>query len=110
MSDTYPCQHRGRDHPGREGGLLIPERTREAPGAKPGGRTHLDEARRRSVAVRTRKADRFAAGVLPIIDELRRQGITSSRKLAAALNARGVRTARGAEWGSAAVLRVLGRG
>ena len=89
---------------------MVIERAREAPGARPGGRTHLDEARRRPVAARTRQADRFAAGILPVIDELRRQGITSLHQLAAALNARGVRTARGAEWGPAAVLRVPGRG
>ena len=47
--------------------------------------------------------------MLPVIGELRRQGVATSRALAAALNARGVRTSRGAEWTSAAVLRVLDR-
>src|SRR4051812_16897510 len=94
---------------------LISKRTKEAlaaakaRGVRLGNPTNLDAAGRRSVEVRKGKADRFAANVLPVIDELRRQGVRTSRALAAALNARGVRTSRGAEWTSAAVLRVLDR-
>jgi len=43
-------------------------------------------------------ADAFAANVLPIINALRRAGITDLRGVAAALNSRGVRTARGGRW------------
>src|SRR3954452_14828141 len=94
---------------------LISKRTKEAlaaakaRGVRLGNPTNLDEAGRRSGEVRKGKADRFAANVLPVIDELRRQGVATSRALAAALDARGVKTSRGAKWTSAAVLRVLDR-
>jgi hypothetical protein len=41
------------------------------------------------------EADRFAANVLPIIKEAQRAGATTLGEIAAALNARGVATARG---------------
>jgi hypothetical protein len=43
-------------------------------------------------------ADSHAANVLPIIREIQRAGTTSPRVIAAALNARGVATARGGRW------------
>lgn len=45
-----------------------------------------------------RAADRFAANVRPIIEQVRTSGIISLRSIAAALTARGVATARGGEW------------
>src|SRR3954454_25311056 len=45
--------------------------------------------------VLVRQADQFAANVLPVIRDIRRQGATSLREIAAQLTARGVRTARG---------------
>jgi hypothetical protein len=43
-------------------------------------------------------APAFAANVLPIVESLRASGIRDLCGLAAALNDRGVRTARGAGW------------
>lgn len=44
------------------------------------------------------QADKMAESVMPIINDLRRKGLTTYRELAEALNARGVPTARGGEW------------
>jgi hypothetical protein len=44
------------------------------------------------------QADRFAANTRPVIEQIRKSGITSLRGIAAALNARGVPTARGGTW------------
>ena len=43
-------------------------------------------------------ARRFAANVRPIIDEIMRAGATSHNAIAAKLNERNVRTARGGVW------------
>ena len=40
-------------------------------------------------------ADRFAANVLPVLEQIKASGATSLRAIAKALNARGVATARG---------------
>ena len=81
---------------------LISERTRaalarkKAQGALLGNRTNLDEARAKG-------GSRFGrwltvdANVLPIVREIQATGIRSAREIAKALNARGVRTARGGE-------------
>ena len=55
------------------------------------------------------KAEAHAANVLPIIDSIKATGITSLRDIAAALNARGVKAARGGEWYAATVGRVIER-
>ena len=48
--------------------------------------------------VQSADAVAFAANVLPIIESLRASGVRDLRSLAAALNNRGVRTARGRQW------------
>ena len=56
------------------------------------------------------KADAFAQSVMPVIRELRAEGITSLRGIAGALTERGVKTARGSStWTANAVLNVLRR-
>ena len=40
-------------------------------------------------------ADRFAANILPVIHDIERAGVTTLQRIAEALNARGIRTARG---------------
>jgi DNA invertase Pin-like site-specific DNA recombinase len=55
------------------------------------------------------EADRFAANVLPIIREAQTAGATSLRAIADALNARGVRTARGGKWAATQVRDILRR-
>ena len=48
--------------------------------------------------VQSTEAEAFAVNVLPIIESLRASGVRDLRGLAAALNNRGVRTARGGRW------------
>jgi DNA invertase Pin-like site-specific DNA recombinase len=94
---------------------LISARTRDAlaaakaRGVRLGNRTNLGEAQRRAVEARKAKADQGAANILPVIEEVRRQGAGSLRQIADALNARGLRTPSGAEWSAMAVKRVLDR-
>jgi len=54
-------------------------------------------------------ADTFAATVAPVIAEARAAGAKSLRQIAAALNGRGVATARGGKWEAATVANILRR-
>jgi DNA invertase Pin-like site-specific DNA recombinase len=67
-----------------------------------------EQALQAAAAKRRQAADR-AAQVRPYIDAARKAGATTLLQLAAALNARGVRTARGGPWHAATVRRVLER-
>jgi DNA invertase Pin-like site-specific DNA recombinase len=69
----------------------------KARGQKLGG-PKLAEAQRNGAAKGRANADRFAANTRPVIDQIRKSGITTLRGIAAALNARGVPTARGGTW------------
>jgi hypothetical protein len=51
----------------------------------------------------------FAVNVWPATDSLRQSGVTDLRGLAEALNARGVRTARGGRWHVSNVKNVIER-
>jgi len=64
---------------------------------------------RASVAARIAKADNRASDLLPIIEELKAAGAVSLRQIAAGLNGKGIRTARGGEWSAVQVQRVLER-
>jgi len=64
------------------------------------------EAGRRAQIV---TAEQFSGGVLPIIAKLSEAGIISYRGIAAALNGRGVRTARGGRWQVSNVRNLLAR-
>jgi DNA invertase Pin-like site-specific DNA recombinase len=81
----------------------ISDRTKQAlaaakrRGVKLGG-PKLAEAQRNGSAKNREKADTFAANTRPVIEQIRKSGITTLRDLAAALNARGVPTARGGTW------------
>jgi hypothetical protein len=55
------------------------------------------------------KADRFAANILPVIEQIKAAGATSLRAIARALNARGIATARGGVWTPVQVTAVLRR-
>ena len=84
---------------------LISERTRSALAAAEGAGCDAGKPEQRggSRGARARGSDRtrlpaFAANVLPIIESLRTSGVRDLRGLAAALNNRGVRTARGGRW------------
>ncbi len=55
------------------------------------------------------KAAQYAANVLPIIREIQMSGVSSYFGIAEALNARGVRTARGGRWHATTVRNLLVR-
>ncbi len=55
------------------------------------------------------KADQFAANVLPVIRDIERAGVTTLQGIADALNARGIRTARGRRWYASTVRNLLVR-
>lgn len=64
---------------------------------------------RKGAAATKALADAFAANVLPVIREIQKAGITTTRGIAKALDARGVRTARGGSWGPSTVAYILAR-
>jgi DNA invertase Pin-like site-specific DNA recombinase len=58
-------------------------------------------------AARTAKAEGRAADLMPVLADIRASGMTSLGAIARELNARGVPTARGGQWSSMQVSRVL---
>jgi DNA invertase Pin-like site-specific DNA recombinase len=95
---------------------LISERTREAlarkkaQGAVLGNRTNLVEAQAKGAAATREREAAFARNVLPVVREIQQAGTRDMRGVAAALNARGVRTARGGTWHQSNVRNLLLRG
>jgi DNA invertase Pin-like site-specific DNA recombinase len=93
---------------------LISARTKEAlarkkaQGFKLGNPRAVEAAKLGSAALRA-GGDQLAANVRPIIESLQAAGITGDKALAEALNARGVRTARGGQWHGATVGNILRR-
>ena len=65
------------------------------------------KASKRGAEVRHNKAIARARDLAPIIDEIRKRGITTLRGIAGELNRRGFPTARGGEWPATQVMRVL---
>ena len=93
---------------------LISQRTKAALAAAKArgqvlGNPRLAENRAAVIASRIAGADAFAATVAPVIAEIRAAGAKSLRQIAAALNARGIATARGDRWEAATVANVLKR-
>ncbi len=94
---------------------MIAERTRaalarkKAAGAVLGNRTNLAEAQKIGQAANREGADTFAANVLPIVRQIQASGLTTPRAVAAALNDRGIRTARGGAWHNSTVRNLLAR-
>lgn len=94
---------------------MIAERTRvalahkKAQGVALGNPTNLAEAGQRGAAANRASADSFAANVLPVIRQIEATGVKGYRAIAAALNARGVRTARGGDWHDTTVRNLLAR-
>lgn len=68
-----------------------------------------DAALARGRSVTASKADQFAANVSPIIDQIKASGLTTLQGVADALNARGVKTDRGARWYPATVRNIITR-
>jgi DNA invertase Pin-like site-specific DNA recombinase len=93
---------------------VISQRTKAALAAKKAQGVKLGNPRAAQAAVKAQaahraSADRFAANVLPIVENIRASGITSHAGIAAALNSRGVRTARGGRWHATTVRNLLAR-
>jgi hypothetical protein len=77
----------------------------------PDGAEALRRAGKAGVALRaavTANADRFAADLVPVIEDIRAQGHTSLRAVAEELTRRGMRTRRGGRW-SMSNVRALNR-
>ena len=93
---------------------MISERTRlalqaaKARGTKLGN-PNIRQAAKRAVGVLKAAADQFAANVLPVIREIQAQGVTSHNAIAAKLNERAVKTARGGKWTHVQVGAALAR-
>jgi DNA invertase Pin-like site-specific DNA recombinase len=93
---------------------LISQRTKAALAAKRAqgvklGNPRAAETVGKAHAANRAAADHFAANVLPIVESIRASGITSHAGIAAALNGRGVRTARGGRWYATTVRNLLFR-
>jgi DNA invertase Pin-like site-specific DNA recombinase len=94
---------------------MISQRTRaalaakKAAGAVLGNRTNLAEAQAKAHASRKSNADRFAFEMAPIIQGVIASGVITDVGIAAALNARGVRTATGKQWFSQTVKNARSR-
>jgi DNA invertase Pin-like site-specific DNA recombinase len=94
---------------------VISERTkaalasRKATGTWLGNRTNPATAAAQGRKVSATEADRFAETVLPIVESIRRSGVTSLRGIATALNNRGVRAARGGQWQVSNVRNLIAR-
>lgn len=94
---------------------LIAERTRvalvaaKARGKVLGNRTNLDEAQEKGRRVQAEAADQRAENIVAIIEQARRAGARTLRQIADALNARGIKTARGGDWHPQTVKRIAER-
>ena len=92
---------------------LISDRTKaalaakKAQGVKLGNRTNLADAQALGSASNRRAASVFAGNVLPIVRQIEASGATTLRAVAAALNARGIKTARGGAWHPTTVRNLL---
>ncbi len=93
---------------------MISERTKAALQAakargKRLGNPKLSKAAARGTAAGKAAADQFAANVLPVIREIQASGISSHNAIAAKLNERKVKTARGGRWSHVQVGMILAR-
>jgi DNA invertase Pin-like site-specific DNA recombinase len=91
---------------------LISARTKAALAAKKAAGAKLGNPRAaetigKAHAANRAAANQFATNILPIIREIQVAGRTTLREIAASLNARGVRTARGGRWGASSVRNLL---
>jgi hypothetical protein len=92
---------------------MISQRTKDALAAVKArgvklGNPQIRKAQEAAAERRTAIADGFASNVLPIIREIQATG-ASMRKTAAALNARGIPTARGGTWAATQISDILKR-
>jgi len=94
---------------------LIAERTKaalaakKASGIKLGNPRNIAEAGEIGRRLQIAEADRFARGLVPVIEAIRKTGANTLAELSDALNERGIRTARGGRWHVSSVLNLLAR-
>lgn len=94
---------------------MIAKRTKEclaqakARGVLLGNRRNLSDVQKKGAEQNAVQANAFARNVMPVIDQIKATGITSLKLIANALNARGVKTARGGTWQAMTVKRILDR-
>jgi len=77
---------------------------------KLGNPRNLSEAAGKGREAQRAAADQFAGNALPVIESVKAAGATSFAAIAKALNARGIRTARGGRWHSTTVRNLISRG
>jgi Recombinase len=53
------------------------------------------------------RTEKWGADILPVIEDIKANGATSLREIAAVLNERGIPSARGGTWSAVQVMRVL---
>ena len=73
----------------------------------PGREGEQQQASVKAVAARQANARNHAANVLPIVESIQASGIKSHRAIADALNARGIKSARGGAWHRSSVANLL---
>ncbi len=94
---------------------LIAERTKaalaakKAAGAKLGNPRNAAQAAELGRTVQVTAADAFVAGLMPVIDAIRKTGVTTLQAMTQALNQRGIRSARGGRWYASSVANLLAR-
>jgi DNA invertase Pin-like site-specific DNA recombinase len=94
---------------------LIGERTRaaldakKASGARLGNPKNLGDAGVIGRSKQITEADRFAANTLPVVLEIRASGVRGCGAIAALMNERGLRTARGGRWHGSTVRNLFAR-
>ena len=74
-----------------------------------GNRRNAGHAAELGQRVQISEADRFSANPSPIIEAIRRSGATSLAAITDAINAHGIRSARGGRWHASALRNLLAR-
>jgi len=72
--------------------------------------TYAKRGAKASATVRGANAEKRAGDILPVIEAIKAEGNTSLRQIAAALNERGITTARGGAWSATQVMRAMEHG
>jgi DNA invertase Pin-like site-specific DNA recombinase len=94
---------------------LISERTRaalaqrKARGKRLGNPRNTKDAAALGRATQVSEADCFAANVVPIVEAIRASSVSTLAGIADALNARGIRSARGGQWRISSVQNLIAR-
>lgn len=91
---------------------LISKRTKDALASKVGkgilgNRTNLDAAQAKGCEVAQKAAEQRRDNVRPVIEQIQKAGVSTLQGIADALNARGIKTARGATWKPMTVSRAM---